>query len=88
VLSGGAALIALRARKELGYAGEIWEPSYHDRRARDVEEYFNFREYIRQNPVKRGLAKVPEEFPYSSAYPGFVMDAVPDRLKAKFLNAI
>jgi putative transposase len=70
-----------RARKELGFAGEIWQPSYYDRRVRDVEEYINFRYYIRQNPVKRGLASTPEKHPYSSAYPGFVLDDVPERLR-------
>jgi putative transposase len=45
-----------RARKELGFVHEIWQPSYYDRRVRDVEEYFSFREYIRRNPVKRGMA--------------------------------
>jgi putative transposase len=66
-----------RARKELGYAGEIWQPSYYDRRVRGIEEYVNFKYYIRQNPVKRGLAKAPGEYRYSSAYPRLVMDEVP-----------
>lgn len=70
-----------RAKKELGFAGSIWQPSYYDRRVRGAEEYINFKYYIRQNPVKRGLAKVPEEYRYSSAYPGFVMDEVPERLR-------
>jgi REP-associated tyrosine transposase len=70
-----------RARKELGYAGEIWQPSYYDHRVRDVEEYFNFRHYIRQNPVKQGLARTPEGYPYSSAFPKFVLDEVPAQLK-------
>jgi hypothetical protein len=25
---------------------EIWQPSYYDRRVRDMEEYVAFREYI------------------------------------------
>ncbi len=69
-----------RARKELGFAGEIWQPSYYDRRVRDIEEYINCKYYMRQNPVKRGLVKTPGEYTYSSAYPGFVMDEVPERL--------
>ena len=69
-----------RARKELGFAGELWQPSYYDRRVRAAEDYCNFKYYIRQNPVKRGLAKAPEEYPYSSAHPGFVMDEIPDRM--------
>ena len=70
-----------RARKELGFAGEIWQPSYYDRRVRDVEELVSFRHYIRQNPVKRGLTKNAAEYPYSSAFPGFVLDEVPERLR-------
>jgi putative transposase len=71
-----------RARKELGFPGEIWQPSYYDRRVRGIEDYINFKSYIRQNPVKRGLAGNPEEYPYSSACPGFVMDKIPERLKS------
>jgi putative transposase len=70
-----------RAKKELGFTGEIWQPSYYDRRVRGTEEYVNFRYYIRQNPVKRGLTRTPEEYPYGSAYPGFVRDEVPEKLR-------
>jgi putative transposase len=70
-----------RARKELGFAGEIWQPSYYDRRVRGIEDYMNFKYYIRQNPVRRGLAKTPGEYPYSSACPGFALDEIPERLK-------
>jgi hypothetical protein len=31
--------------------------------------------------VKRGLAMTPEEYPYSSAFPGFVSDELPERLR-------
>ena len=84
LIKGG---FSYRARKELGFAGEIWQPSYYDRRVRGGEDYANFKYYIRQNPVKRGLARTPEEYPYSSAFPGFVMDEVPERLKRTFLTA-
>jgi hypothetical protein len=56
-------------------------PSYYDRRVRNAEDYINFKHYIRQNPVKRGLCNSAEEYPYSSAYPGFILDEVPERLK-------
>ena len=84
VIKGG---FSYRARKELGFAGEIWQPSYYDRRVRAAEDYVNFRYYIRQNPVKRGLEQTPEEYCYSSAHPGFVMDEVPERLTRAFLTA-
>src|ERR1700756_599366 len=37
VIKGG---FSLRAKKELGFPHEIWQPSYYDRRVRDAEEYF------------------------------------------------
>jgi hypothetical protein len=52
-----------------------------DRRIRDSLEYQKFKDYIWQNPVKRFLAKTPEEDPYSSANPCFTLDSVPQRLK-------
>ena len=44
LIKGG---FSYRARKELGFMNEIWQPSYYDRRVRDMEEYVAFREYIR-----------------------------------------
>jgi hypothetical protein len=56
-----------RAKKELGCCGEIREQSFYDRLVRDALEYGRFRKYIHQNPVKRKLAAVASEYPYSSA---------------------
>jgi hypothetical protein len=54
-----------------------------DRRVRDSLEYQRFKHYIWQNPVKRRLARTPEDYPYSSAHPSFKssLDPVPQRLK-------
>jgi len=84
LIKGG---FSYRAKKELGFGGEIWEKSFYDRRVRDVHDYFAYRHYIRQNPVKRGLATAAEEYPYSSVRPEFVMDKVPQRLKPVDLGA-
>jgi putative transposase len=84
LIKGG---FSYRAKKELGFGGEIWEKSFYDRRVRDVEDYFAYRDYIRQNPVKRGLVAIAEEYPYSSARSEFVMDRVPQRLKPIDLRA-
>ena len=77
LIKGG---FSFRAKRELGFSHEIWQPSYYDRRVRDAEEFFAFREYIRQNPVKKGLVKVAQEFPYSSAWPGYELDGLPERM--------
>jgi putative transposase len=45
----------------------VWQQRYHDRRVRDAGELAEFSQYIRQNPVRRGLVKGGEEYPYSSA---------------------
>jgi putative transposase len=85
LIKGG---FSFRAKRELGFIHEIWQSSFYDRRVRDAEEYFAFREYIRQNAPKRGLAMRPEDYRYSSAWPGLVLDGAPPRLKpAEFVGA-
>jgi len=83
LIKGG---FSYRAKKELGFAGEVWESSYYDRRARGSEDYERFRFYIQQNPVKRGLVCDAKAFPYSSAASSFVLDEVPQRLKPLILT--
>jgi|SRR5271168_703124 len=70
-----------RAKREVDHSGEIWQPSYYDRRVREIEDYNTIKYYIRRNPVQRRLAETPEQYPYSSAHPGFVQDEIPQRLK-------
>ena len=70
-----------RARKELGINRQIWQRGYVDHRVRDAQDYSRHREYIRLNPVRTHLVQAPEEYPYSSACPGFTLDAVPRGLK-------
>jgi len=84
LIKGG---FSYRARKELNFTGDIWQPSYYDRRVRDLEEYVSFREYIRRNPVKKGLALLPEEYVYSSAAMRVELDSLPQRLKPLSVGA-
>lgn len=60
---------------------DIWARGYVDHRVRDVSDYSHHRDYIHQNPCKAGLAARPEAYPYSSAFPGFELDPVPQWLK-------
>ena len=78
LIKGG---FSFRAKKELGFGGEIWETSFHDRRIRHENEFLQFREYIHCSPVRAGLSEKPEKYPYCSAAPAFVLDAIPQRLK-------
>jgi REP-associated tyrosine transposase len=77
-----------RAKKEGIFAGEIWEKSFYDRRVRELAEYRAFCLYIQQNPVKRGLASAANEYPYSSARSGVVLDEIPQRLKAGHIECL
>jgi putative transposase len=72
---------SFQLNKRLKVKREVWQPSFVDRRVRDWREYERLNDYIWQNPVKRGLAKSPEEYPYSSANPTFSLDPAPQRLK-------
>jgi len=70
-----------RAKKELGSNTEVWQKGFSDHRIRDAGDYLQHVSYIRENPVRKYLCARAEEFSYSSAYPGFVLDTVPQGLK-------
>lgn len=57
-----------RLRKDGGYSGEVWQRGFSEVRVDDRESFLRHRDYIAQNPVKRGLVNSPEEFPYCFAY--------------------
>jgi putative transposase len=78
LMKGG---FSFRLNKNLKVKREVWQTSFMDRRIRDSLEYQKFKDYIWQNPVKRFLARSPEEYPYSSANPCFTLDLIPQRLK-------
>jgi len=78
LIKGG---FSYRAKKELGFNGEIWEKGCYDGRVRDIDDYQAFRRYILENPVKKGLASADHEYSYSSARTAFVLDELPQRLK-------
>jgi putative transposase len=71
LIKGG---FSFRAKKELGFTGEIWQTSFHDRRVRDESAYFGFRAYIHQNPVQAGLVTAAELYQYSSASGKYPLD--------------
>jgi REP-associated tyrosine transposase len=59
---------SFRRNTELGLLGEIWPPGFSDVRIRDRKSFLAHKKYIDENPVKAGLAKSAEEYPYCSAY--------------------
>jgi putative transposase len=59
---------SFRARRELGVIHEIWQRGFSEERLRDRQSFLAHRKYIGENPVRRGLVDIPENYPYSSFY--------------------
>jgi len=59
---------SFRAKKELGFRSDIWQRGFSDVRITSEASFLAHQEYIYNNPVKAGLAKSAEEYPYCSAY--------------------
>jgi putative transposase len=72
---------SFRAKRDLGFRAEVWQPSFTNHRIRDARDYEQHRLYIRENPVKRFLVERAEMYAYSSAYPGAEIDPKPPWLK-------
>ncbi len=64
LIKGG---FSYRVKKELGFAGEIWQRGFSEVRVFDRESFLKHRSYIDNNPVEAGLAQTAEEYPYCSA---------------------
>jgi putative transposase len=72
---------SFRVKKELGSSMEIWQVGFSDHRIRDAQDYRKHVEYIRRNPVGRGLAERAEDYAYCSLHSGRAKDEVPQWLK-------
>ncbi len=56
------------ANKLLQREGQFWIEDYFDRYIRNQEHFARTVSYIENNPVKAGLCREPEDWPYSSAW--------------------
>jgi putative transposase len=57
-----------RLKRDFGYLGEVWQRGFSELRVEERESYVRHREYIAQNPVRKGLVDSPEKFPYCFTY--------------------
>ena len=69
---------SFRAKRELGFAGEIWQGSFTDHRIRDATDYEAHRHYIYDNPVRKALRP---DYPYCSSRGTHELDPAPPGLK-------
>lgn len=74
-------VFSYRVKTELGLTTEIWERGYVDHRIRDANDYARHVKYIHQNPVETRIVADAVHYEYSSAYPGFGLDACPMELQ-------
>lgn len=72
---------SFRAKKELGYLGEIWQLGFSEDRVSTAEQFIATRKYIHMNPVRKGMCSEPESFPYSSASGKFLVSGLPEHLR-------
>jgi putative transposase len=82
LIKGG---LSRRVKLELGSNAEIWRRGFADHRIRNVEDYDIHVHYIHLNPVKKRLCANPTEYRYSSAYPGWKLDPIPQGLKPQVI---
>jgi putative transposase len=78
---------SFRAKKELGSNMEVWQKGFQDHRIRDAGDYAHHIRYIHENPVRRHLCERASDYSFSSAHPGFELDAVPQGLKPQLVEA-
>ncbi|MGH9352940.1 MAG: REP-associated tyrosine transposase [Terriglobia bacterium] len=69
-----------RARRNLGFSSEIRQRGFADQYITNTQEFETRKQYVRSNPVAAKLVVREEEYPYSSAHPGFAMDPRPEHL--------
>ena len=59
---------SFRAKKELGFNGEVWQRGFSDVLVADEESLHEHVRYIEQNPVRAGLASAPEAYVFGFAH--------------------
>jgi putative transposase len=50
------------------YGAPLWQPGYYDRVLRDDEETETVVRYVLANPVRAGLCRTAEEYPYGGSF--------------------
>jgi hypothetical protein len=59
--------IARRVNALMDSSGAVWQEGFRDDYAKTTAQLNRMIRYVEENPVKAGLCRKPESFPYSSA---------------------
>jgi putative transposase len=73
---------SFRAKKELGWNGDVWVVGFADHRIRDEEDFDVHQRYIAKNPIEARFVERAEDYAYCSANGRFELDAFPPGAKA------
>jgi len=57
--------------------GSVWQERYYEHALRDEKDFQKKYQYVLYNPLRAGLAKEPENYPYSSAHLNGLVDPIP-----------
>ena len=57
-------IAAKRINRVLGRDGPLWQADYFDRFVRSLHDYSQRWDYVAQNPIRKGLAANPTDWPY------------------------
>jgi REP element-mobilizing transposase RayT len=67
ILHSWKSYTANKCNKLIGRSGDFWQTETFDRYVRNEKHYYNAIAYIENNPVKAGLVRKAEDWPWSSA---------------------
>jgi putative transposase len=79
LIKGGS---SFETHKLRGSRTEVWQSGFHESRVKSWADYQKKRDYVMFNPVAAKLVERPELWPYGSASGKFVLDPIPQGLKA------
>lgn len=71
VVANWASSAAHLVNRVLNAKGPLWQEGFHDHGIRRGERIEDVVAYVHANPVRRGLATQPEQWPWSSANPAY-----------------
>jgi putative transposase len=61
---------------------DVWNRGFNETQVMDQKAFVKTKAYIEQNPVRRGLVNLPEDFPYSSARKTEPLASMPAHLQS------
>jgi len=65
LMHGIKSYAAHEINKQTGSSGSVWQEGFFDRIVRDERDLQTKVRYIWENPVRKGLAEGPEDYPFS-----------------------